>query len=111
MLPSQGNLEDAQAEAAGAAATASELGYPGRIVFPLSVLVETALRRGETADARSALASYGQKVHGMRADRNYAQALAADADGDRPALLRRPCRFGVSSTLASWVSRTFSITG
>lgn len=82
VLLSQGNLEDAQAEAAGAAAMASELGYPGRIAFPLSVLVETALRRGEMADARSALASYGQKVHGMRADRNYAEALAADAHGD-----------------------------
>jgi DNA-binding CsgD family transcriptional regulator len=82
MLLSQGRLEDAHAEARGAVELGVELGNLGRMAFPLSVLAETNLRRGDPAGARSALTRYGPMARSLVTDIRYATALIADARGD-----------------------------
>ncbi len=59
ILLSQGLLDDAGAEARGVIDLPAQFGYPHRVALPLSVIVESALRRGDTAEARSAFARYG----------------------------------------------------
>jgi len=88
MLLSQGRLEDADAEARGVIDLPAKLGYPHRTALPLSVMVEVALRRGDIAQARSALARYGPVAPGVFPDFHWAAALAADAAGDAAAAER-----------------------
>jgi DNA-binding CsgD family transcriptional regulator len=85
MLLSQGHLDDADAEARSVIDLPVELGYPNRVALPLAVMVETAVRRGELAAARSALARYASDVHGVLPDLLWAAALAADARGEAAA--------------------------
>jgi hypothetical protein len=96
MLLSQGHLDDAGAEARSVIDLPVELGYPGRVALPLSVMVETALRRGDMAAAQSALARYAPDVHGVLPDLHWAAALVADA-GATPSWPHRPSRRSASS--------------
>jgi len=82
MLLSLGHLDDAGAEARSVIDLPVELGYPNRVALPLSVIVETALRRGDLAEADSALARYGSDARGVLPDLHWATALAADARGE-----------------------------
>ena len=82
MLLSQGRLDDADAEARSVIDLPIELGYPNRVALPLSVIVETALRRGDLAAADSALARYASDARGVLPDLYWAAALAADARGE-----------------------------
>jgi DNA-binding CsgD family transcriptional regulator len=95
ILLSQGELDDAGAEARGVIDLPAQLGYPHRVALPLSVIVESALRRGDTAEARSAFARYGSGTEaffrdgagarGFFPDLQWAEALVADARGDAAA--------------------------
>jgi len=82
MLLSQGRLDDADAEARSVIDLPVELGYPNRVALPLSVIVETALRRGDLAEADSALARYASDARGVLPDLHWAVALTADARGE-----------------------------
>jgi DNA-binding CsgD family transcriptional regulator len=82
MLLSQGHLDDADAEARSVIDLPVELGYPNRVALPLSVIVETALRRGDLAAADSALARYAPDARGVLPDLHWAAALVADARGE-----------------------------
>jgi DNA-binding CsgD family transcriptional regulator len=82
MLLSQGRLDDADAEARSVIDLPVELGYPNRVALPLSVIVETALRRGDLAEADSALARYAFDARGVLPDLHWAVALTADARGE-----------------------------
>lgn len=82
MLLSQGRLEDAEAEAHGVIDLPVKLGYPQRTALPLSVMVETALRRGDLAEARAALARYSPTVPGVFPDFHWAATLVADSASD-----------------------------
>jgi DNA-binding CsgD family transcriptional regulator len=88
MLLSQGRLEDAEAEARGVIDLPVKLGYPQRTALPLSVMVETAVRRGDAAEARAALARYSPPVRGVFPDFHWAAALAADPASDAAAAAR-----------------------
>ena len=82
MLLSQGHLDDADAEARSVIDLPVELGAPNRVALPLSVIVETALRRGDLVGAQSALARYARDAHGVLPDLHWAAALVADARGE-----------------------------
>jgi DNA-binding CsgD family transcriptional regulator len=82
MLLSQGHLDDADAEARSVIDLPVELGYPNRVALPLSIIVETALRRGDVAEADSALAKYAADARGVLPDLHWAAALLADARGE-----------------------------
>jgi len=88
LLLSQGRLDDADAEARGVIDLPAELGYPQRTALPLSVMVETALRRGDIAEARSALVRYTPAIQGVFPDLQWAAALAADAEADAAAVVQ-----------------------
>lgn len=81
MLLSQGLLDNADAEARSVIDLPIELGYPNRVALPLSVMVETGLRRGNMAQAHSALARYSSDARGVLPDLHWAAALVADARG------------------------------
>ena len=82
MLLSQGRLDDADTEARSVIDLPTELGYPNRVALPLSVMTETALRRGDMATAQSVLARYARDAHGILPDLHWAAALVADARGE-----------------------------
>jgi hypothetical protein len=92
VLMSQGELDDAGAEAQAVIDLPAQFGYPQRVALPLAVMVESALRRGNTAEARSVFERYGSSTEhffrdgagasGFFADLQWAQALVADAGGD-----------------------------
>ena len=82
MLLSQGRLDDADAEARSVIELPVELGYPNRVALPLSVMVETAMRRGDLAEAQSVLGRYTPPTHGLLPDLHWAAALLADARGE-----------------------------
>ncbi len=82
MLLSQGRLDDADAEARSVIELPVELGYPNRVALPLSVMVETAMRRGDLAEAQSVLGRYTPPTHGVLPDLHWAAALLADARGE-----------------------------
>jgi DNA-binding CsgD family transcriptional regulator len=105
ILLSQGELDDAGAEAQAIIDLPAQFGYPHRAALPLAVMVESALRRGDTAEARSAFARYGPSQEevfrdsgdasgghdlgpglgwppgGLFPDLQWAEALLADARG------------------------------
>jgi len=82
MLLSQGHLDDADMEARSVIDLPVELGYPNRVALPLSVMVEAALRRGNIAEAHSALVRYSSDARGVLPDLHWAAALVADARGE-----------------------------
>ena len=82
MLLSQGRLDDADAEARSVIDLPVELGYPNRVALPLSVIVETALRRGDLAEAHAALTRYAFDGGGVLPDLQWTAALVADARGE-----------------------------
>ena len=88
LLLSQGRLDDADAEARGVIDVPAELGYPQRTALPLSVMVEVALRRGDMAEARSAIVRYTPGIEGVFPDLQWAAALAADAEADAAAVVQ-----------------------
>ena len=88
MLLSQGQLDDADAEARSVIDLPVELGYPNRVALPLSVMVETALRRGNAAEADAVFAHYAAGARGVLPDLLWAAALVADARGDAAAAAR-----------------------
>jgi DNA-binding CsgD family transcriptional regulator len=88
MLLSQGRLDDADAEARSVIDLPAELGYPNRVALPLAVIVETALRRGNVAEAEAMLARYAAGARGLLPDLLWARALLADARGDVAAAAR-----------------------
>ena len=88
MLLSQGQLDDADAEARSVIDLPVELGYPNRVALPLSVIVETALRRGNAAEADAVFAHYAAGARGVLPDLLWAAALVADARGDAAAAAR-----------------------
>jgi len=59
-----------------------ELGYPNRVALPLSVIAETALRRGDLAEAHAALTRYAFDGDGVLPDLQWTTALVADARGE-----------------------------
>ena len=82
MLLSQGHLDDADAEARSVIDLPVELGYPNRVALPLSVIAETALRRGDLAEAHAALTRYAFDGDGVLPDLQWTTALVADARGE-----------------------------
>jgi DNA-binding CsgD family transcriptional regulator len=88
MLLSQGNLDDADAEARSVINVPVDLGYPNRVALPLSVIVEAGLRRGNTAEADAVFMRYAAGTSGMLPDLAWAAALVADARGDAEAAAR-----------------------
>ena len=104
ILLSQGLLDDAGAEARGVIDLPAQFGYPHRVALPLSVIVESALRRGDTAEARSAFARYGSGTkeffsdgagaRGFFPDLQWAEALVAGARGDTAAAATALARIG-----------------
>ena len=106
VLVSQGSLDDAEAEARGVIDLPALLGYPHRVALPLAVIVESALRRGNSAEARSMFARYGlfsgneeffrdgAGQLGYFPDLEWAAALLAEARGDAAAAARAVAPLG-----------------
>jgi DNA-binding CsgD family transcriptional regulator len=98
ILLSQGELDDAGAEARGVIDLPAQFGYPHRVALPLSVIVESALRRGDMIEARSAFARYGSGTEnffrdgagarGFFPDLQWAEVLLAEARCDPVAATR-----------------------
>jgi DNA-binding CsgD family transcriptional regulator len=88
MLLSGGLLDDADAEARSVIDLPVELGYPNRVALPLSVIAETALRRGNVIEAAEMLTRYAAGTRGVLPDLLWATALLADARGDTAAAMR-----------------------
>jgi DNA-binding CsgD family transcriptional regulator len=86
-LLAQGDLDDARGEARAEAATAEELGYSVHSSRGLAVLAETALRQGDSSEARSTLERFAPTpTAGSMPDRPWAAVLTAHARGDKQAL-------------------------
>jgi DNA-binding CsgD family transcriptional regulator len=107
-LLAQGNLDDARGEARAVAATAEGLGYSVHTSRGLAVLAETALRQGDSTEARSALDRFASTPTARSMpDRPWAALLVAQARGDKHAIAEalEPIReqlavgcFGISIT-------------
>jgi DNA-binding CsgD family transcriptional regulator len=85
-LLAAGQLDDAHAEAQSVVDAAVGVGYLGRLTVLMAVLVETTLRRGGAAQARSIFEQYDPIAEGEFGHRYWAAALIADARGDSRAV-------------------------
>jgi DNA-binding CsgD family transcriptional regulator len=85
-LLASGQLDDAHAEAQSVVDAAVGVGYLGRLTVLMAVLVETTLRRGGAAQARSIFEQYDPIAEGQFGHRYWAAALIADARGDSRAV-------------------------